>query len=149
MKKLVTIFIAAIMLLSTFAFATDGDQVNAKIKSAFFQDFTGAQAINWQKTSDFYFATFMLNNKEINAAYNEDGDLVGTSRFVETGMLPLSVSLAIAKKYEGYSISSKALELSYDGETAYYLTIRNEKQALKLKCLTNGSLIVEKKYKKG
>lgn len=149
MKKLATILTAAVFLISASAFSTDSDKVNAKIKSAFLEDFSGAQAINWQKTNDFYFATFMLNNKEINAAYNEDGDLIGTSRFVEASMLPLSVSLAISKKYEGYSLSDKALELTYDGETRYYLTIRNETQALKLKCLSNGSLTVEKKFKNG
>ena len=86
MKKLATILTATVLLISSFAFATDGDNVNPKVKSGFLEDFSEAQAISWQKTNDFYFATFMLNNKEINAASNEDGDLVGTSRFVETDM---------------------------------------------------------------
>lgn len=136
------------MLFSSFAFATDSDKVNARVRSAFLNDFSTASAVSWEKTSDFYFASFKLNDVEVNAAYNEEGTLVGTSRSLESTQLPLNISLALAKKYEGYSISKKALELTFEGETRYYITVQNGAQALKLKCSTNGNIEVEKKIKK-
>jgi hypothetical protein len=148
MKKLVTIFTAALMLFSTFLFATDSDNVNARVKAAFLNDFSGASAVTWEKTSDFYFASFQLNNIEVNAAYNEEGTLVGTSRSIDISLLPLSVTMAVSKKYEGYTVVKKALELTHDGETAYYVTIMNNAQAMKLKCSANGSIEVEKKIKR-
>ncbi|MEJ7589317.1 MAG: hypothetical protein WKI04_17305 [Ferruginibacter sp.] len=148
MKKAVTILTAAAMLFSSFAFATDSDKVNARVKAAFLNDFSAASAINWEKISDFYFATFLINQIEVNAAYNEDGELVGTSRPMQSEQLPINVSLALAKKYEGYTVSKKALELTFEGSTWYYLSVTNDCQALKLKCSASGSIEVERKIKK-
>ncbi|MEO5893850.1 MAG: hypothetical protein ABIQ31_26575 [Ferruginibacter sp.] len=148
MKKLVSLLTAAAMLFSSFAFATDSDKVNARVKTAFLADFSAASAVNWEKISDFYFATFMINKAEVNAAYNEDGELVGTSRPLETAQLPINISLALSKKYDGYTVSPRALELTYDGTTYYYVNISNDRLALKLKCSPNGNIDVERKIKK-
>ncbi|MEO6546697.1 MAG: hypothetical protein ABIN94_01810 [Ferruginibacter sp.] len=148
MKKLVTSLTLAVMLFSAFAFATDSDKVNRKVKASFTNDFTNASNVSWEKTSDFYFATFTINNMEVNAAYNEEGELVGTSRTIESTLLPISVSMAISKKYEGYTLGKKALELNFEGENRYYITITNDRFALKLKCSLNGNIEVEKKIKR-
>ena len=74
--------------------------------------------------------------------------MVGASRTMESTQLPINVSLALAKRYEGYTVAKKALELTYEGDTRYYITISNEKQALKLKCSVNGNIEVERKIKK-
>ncbi|MEP7143307.1 MAG: hypothetical protein ABI707_10575 [Ferruginibacter sp.] len=148
MKKLVTVLAVAAMLFSSFAFATGSDNVNPRVKAAFSNDFSAASNVSWEKLSDFYFAKFILNNLELNAAYNEEGELVGTSRSMGSSLLPVSISMAIAKKYEGYTVSEKALELTYQDETHYYLTVSNDRQALKLKCSINGTLEVVRKLKK-
>ena len=136
------------MLFSSFAFATDSDNVNAKVKAAFHSDFSNATSVNWEKISDYYFATFLINNLEVNAAYSEDGELVGTSRPIETSLLPINVLMAVNKKYEGYSIAEKSLELTFQGSTNYYLTATNDRQSVKLKCSTNGAITVERKLKR-
>ena len=148
MKKSVFILSAALMLFSIFAFATDSDKVNARVKSAFLNDFTTASNVSWELLKDFYFATFILNNVEVSAAYNEQGELVGTSRTIERSQLPIILSMALDKKYEGYTISKKALELAFEGATRYYITVYNDKQALKLKCSPDGNIDVERKIKR-
>ena len=148
MKKLVTIVAVAVMMFSAFAFATDSDKVNARVKAAFLDDFSAASDVTWEKTSDFYFATFKVNHVEVNAAYNEAGELIGTSRPLESNQLPMGISLALAKKYEGYTVSKKALELTFEGDTRYYVTVSNDRQALKLKCTAGGNIDVERKIKK-
>ena len=148
MKKLATVFTAIVMLLASTAFAADGDNVSAKVKAAFITDFSGAKQVNWEKASDFYFASFTLNNVNVDAAYNEDGELIGTSRRIEVSQLPLSVSLGLDKKFNGYTLAKYAIELTYDGETSYYVTAENEKQIVKLKCSSPGEIETESKIKK-
>ncbi len=147
MKKLTTIVTALILLLSATAFATTGDNVTKIVKGAFEKDFTRAQNVTWQKTGDFYFANFVMNGLETDAAYNEAGELVGTSRKITVAQLPLNVSLALSQQYKNYTLKEEATELSFDGETQYYVTVDNAKQTLRLKCRTSGDISVEKKLK--
>jgi hypothetical protein len=148
MKKVLTVLTAAAMLFSSVAFATDSDQVNARVKAAFLSDFSSASNVTWEKISACYVATFTMNQLETSAAYNEDGELVGTSREIASTQLPMNISVAIAKKYEGYSVSKKSLELVFDGLTNYYLAVENDHQLLKLKCSISGNIEVESKTKK-
>ncbi len=147
MKKLVTILTATVILFSTSAFASDGEKVNARVIESFFNDFSAASNVSWERSSDFSFATFTINSIEVNAAYNEAGELVGTSRPMESSQLPLSVTMALTKRFQGYNISKKAMELSFEGDTHYYLNVANDKQVLKLKCSVYGNIEVEQKIK--
>ena len=148
MKKLMAILTASAMLISSFAFAIDSDKVNARIQAAFSDDFSGATDVTWEKGRDCYLATFTFNSIQVNAAYNEDGELLGTSREMQSSQLPLPISLALGKKYEGYSVSERTLELTFEGVTNYYLAVENSRQLLKLKCSINGNIEVASKIKK-
>ncbi|MBK7432806.1 MAG: hypothetical protein IPI66_02210 [Chitinophagaceae bacterium] len=148
MKKLTTIFTAVIMLLTTTAFAADGDNVTEEVKAAFRADFSGASQVSWEKISDFYFASFTLQNDKVDAAYNEKGELVGTSRRIGLAQLPLGLSMELNRKFEGYTFSAQAFELNYEGQTHYYLSAENSKQTLKLKGNANGEVEIESKSKK-
>ena len=148
MKKLATVLTAIVMLFATSAFATDGDNVTAKVAAAFKTDFSQVNNVSWEKTSDFYFATFQFNNITVDAAYNEDGELVGTARKIAFTQLPLNVTLQLSKKFGEYKVAAEASELNYEGQTSYYLTVENDKQVVKLKCYSNGEIDVESKTKK-
>ncbi|MBS1509683.1 MAG: hypothetical protein JST86_02485 [Bacteroidetes bacterium] len=148
MKRLQTIVAAAAMLFATSAFASNGpEKVAPEVKAAFEKSFTSAQNVSWDVKEGFYFATFMMNAKEVSAAYNENGELLGVSRVIPTSQLPMNVNLALANKYKGYTVNKTATELTYNGETRYYVTVVNDKQAVKLKCYDNGNLYVEEKSK--
>jgi hypothetical protein len=148
MKKSVTVLTAIVMLFASSAFALGDENVSPKVKAAFQNDFAAAKQVNWEKTSDFYFASFTLNNISIDAAYDETGELIGTSRKIDVSQVPLSVSLALSKNYAEYTPASRVIELSYEGVTSYYITVENNKQVLKLKCYSNGDIEVEGKIKK-
>ena len=147
MKKLITILTATVLLFSATAFASAGDKVTAKVKVEFEKDFQKAQNVSWEKTGDFYFASFVMNDLSVNAAYNETGELIGTSRKIATSQLPLTISLALSQKYSGYTIHEDATEISFDGETHYFVTVANAKQTLRLNFRTNGEVSVDKKIK--
>jgi hypothetical protein len=84
----------------------------------------------------------------MDAAYNEEGELLGVSRVIATSQLPLSISMAIAKNYEGYTVANNVTEITYEGQTNYYVEVTNSKQVLKLKCNSNGEMSVDKKIRK-
>jgi hypothetical protein len=148
MKKITTILTAALMLFSIFAFANEGEKVSAEVKAAFKKDFSSASAVSWEKSKGYYFATFTINELETNAAYSETGELVATSRTIEFNQVPLSVSLALSKKYPGYTLPKMAMELNYAGITSYFVNVENDRHFLKLRCSGSGDIQVERKLKK-
>lgn len=149
MKKFQTIVAALTLLVATSAFAAKGpEKINAAVKKSFTQQFSTASNVNWEKSDDFYFAYFTMNNKEVSAAYNEQGELVGTSKIIAAAELPMAITVTIAEKYSGYTAAKTATEIHYDGQTSYYINVTNEKQTLKLKCLANGDINTESKIKK-
>ena len=145
MKQIKTMLTAVVMLLATTAFATDGSKVTARVQAAFQNDFSKAILVNWKTDGDFAFASFQLNGAFIEAAYNNEGDLLGTSRKVDIEQLPMAVSLELSKRYGDYAIDANAVELNFDGQTVYYVNVQNNLQSLKLKYFSNGELSVEKK----
>lgn len=149
MKKLKTVFAAALMLFATSAFAINGpEKVTATVKAAFEKNFSGAEKVNWEKSEEFYFASFQLNSKEVTVAYHENSELVGMSTEISTAQMPLNVSLAISSKFKDYKLAETTTELTYDGQTTYYVFAENSKRILKLKCNSNGDVSIDNKIKK-
>lgn len=148
MKKFKTVLTAIVMLLSISSFATEPEKVTPVVKAAFENDFSKARQVSWEKSSDFYFASFTLNNISVDAAYTEAGDLVGTARKISPEQMPLSISMAIADRYSGFLVNKSVTELTFEGVTRYYVNVENESQAIKLKCYSSGDLEVESKTKK-
>lgn len=155
MKKIKNVLTAIVMLLSISSFATadkkgspDPENVTPVVKAAFQNDFSKATLVKWDKTDEFYFASFLLNNVKVDAAYTENGELIGTSRKIVADQMPLSISVALAENYKGYEVDDSVVELTHQSLTRYYVTVTNKTQTVKLKCYSNGDLEVESKTKK-
>ena len=151
MKKLTAIIAAFVLLISTSAFANTGtgiDNVSKTVKEAFEKNFSGAQQVSWEQTDNLYFATFSYNSKEVSAAYNEKGELIGVSRKLQLSDIPLNVSRALTQEFEGYTILNTVTEMLYEGQTVYYATAEGVSKILKLKCFSDGQVYVEKRIRK-
>ena len=148
MKKFKIVLTAIVMLFASTAFATEPVKISKIVKAAFESDFSKASQVIWQRSEEFYFASFILNDVNVDAAYNESGELLGTSRFITAAQMPLSISLAIAEKYEGYQVDKSVVELTFEGSTRYYVTVSGKTQVLRLKCYINADIEVERKAKK-
>ncbi len=148
MKKLTTIFAALTLLISSSAFAAPTETVTKEVKIAFEKNFTDAVNVTWEKTSDFYFANFILDNVNINAAYNEEGELIGVARKIDLSQLPLNVSQALKYRFDGYTFRNNVTEIVFDGETNYYVTADGDSRVFNLKCSADGQINIEKKSKK-
>src|ERR1700739_2287729 len=106
MKKSIVI-LTTLVLFAISSFATIGDDVPAKVKTALQKDFSNALNIKWEKKDNNYSATFNWNSFDVPATFNEDGELLSTFRLLDFAQLPLKVSLAITEKYRGYAVTGK------------------------------------------
>jgi hypothetical protein len=148
MKKIKIVLTAIVMLFAVTTFATPSEKVSPHLKAAFKSDFSKASAATWEKSGDFYFATFQINNMSVTAAYNEDGELIGWSKEILAEQLPQSVSSAIEGKYKGLNVDKTVTELTYDGLTKYYVTVKDSSRVINLRCYSNGYIDEESKTSK-
>jgi hypothetical protein len=147
MKKISIMLTALALFISTLAMAIPEESVSSNVKTAFRTAFAAARSVKWDKVENFYFATFNLDNREVNVAYDEAGEMVGTSEMLRLEDVPLMTRIALRERYENYTISPQVYSISCNGETVYYATVVNEKCMLKLKCGSEGEISVAHKTK--
>lgn len=147
MKKLATILTALVLFIGTQSF-TPAETVTATVQQSFTRHFGSVATVVWEKTGDYYFATFTINERETTAAYDESGNLIGTSRRIPMGLLPLKVTTSINEQYQGFSLSTEATEIIYGDEVIYYFSAQNDSKFFKLKATPDGSLTVMDKMRK-
>ena len=148
MKKLSIAVALMAMLLGTSAFAGPEPTVSSILENALRKNFAGATNVNWEFTPDFNFANFVVDGKTVDAAFNEEGDLLGFSRNIHLTEVPKAVLESLQAKYPDFTISSQVAEVRYEGKTFYNVVAQDKKKILKLKCLANGRIFVESRFKK-
>jgi|SRR6478672_4247438 hypothetical protein len=148
MKKIATIVTALLLLISVGSFAGSIDEVTAKIKTEFEKNFSTATSVQWKKTQGIYVATFKDNGQDLSAAFSDEGELLGASRYVTLDQLPLNVSLALRNMPGGYHVSNTVLELTADCQTIYCVTAENAKFRSEMKVNSFGDITVSNKTRK-
>jgi hypothetical protein len=146
MKKLI---IAAVMVVvaATSAFA-EGKSVSVKVKNQFANEFTAASNIAWTAGSEFSKATFIMNDQRMEAYYDNEGELIGTSRATTLDFLPAKATKKINEKYASYK-TEEVIEFDNvkDG-LSYYVSLSNDTQKVVLQVSAEGSISVFKKTNK-
>ncbi|MBI2731198.1 MAG: hypothetical protein HYX40_10665 [Sphingobacteriales bacterium] len=156
MKRLIIFLTLNLFTVSLFAtddhpiaVARSTKNINKKALSSFKTDFKNALATNWESAEDVSYVYFILNNENRMAAYDDEGELISTSRYIEYNNLPLSITMELAKKYPDYQKVGSVTEVSAStGSTYYFFTIVNNKQALRIKSSGDGFIAVTGKQKK-
>ena len=148
MKKLTTIFAALALVISMSAFAAPEVIVNEAIRTSFAKKFAAAKNVQWEKNSDYYFAHFTLYNDDLIAAYDEEGNMIASSKIVTKDKLPLFLKTSLQEQFAGYTICPTVSQINLQGEDIYYVSIENKKFMMKLRCSADGAIFVEKKVKK-
>lgn len=145
MKKFL---IAALMIIavSATAFADENEKaVNTKVLSNFQTQFEGATNVHW-KTGDTYVkAAFVLNDQKMEAFYDADGELIGTSYAVDYSKIPTRAAKVIAEKYAGYQVTET---IEFDNEKDglnYYVSVINPQSKIVLQVSSLGEVSVFKK----
>ena len=144
-KILIGVFIFITGISS--AFANDNEEVNGNIVKSFNKEFAGAQNVQWVTTKDFVKVTFTLNDQVVYAYYGQDGSLLGVTRNILPGQLPINLLTDFKKNYSRYWISD-LFEMAGNGQNVYYLTLEDSDHKIVLKSNGSNSWEVYRKEKK-
>ena len=111
----------AIAISSLTAFASD-ENVSKPVLNSFNREFSTAQEVKWTTGTDYYKATFILNEQYISAFYNTQGELMALARNIASVNLPLKLQNKLRNDFTSYWISD-LFEMSDDEGTHYYITL--------------------------
>ncbi|MCS3801916.1 hypothetical protein [Niastella sp. OAS944] len=130
------------------AFANDNrEEVNSKIIRSFQKEFAGAQNAQWVTTKDFVKVTFTLNEQVVYAYYDQNGSLLGVTRNILSGQLPINLLTDFKKNYSSYWITD-LFEMAGNGENLYYLSLEDGDHKVVLKSNGTNGWDVYRKDKK-
>lgn len=126
MKKILFAVLIA-TTVATSAFSSDTRKINTRILTNFKYDYNSASEVNWTLRPNFAKATFVLNGKSLEAFYNLNGDLIGSSSRITLNELPTSAKRAFAKRYTGYNVTEA---IKFDGvqDNAFFISAENDKE---------------------
>ena len=130
MKKFIITALIAVAI-GTSAFA-DPSTINRKVLNHFASEFSDAENVNWKVTTQFAEATFVLDGKKMQAFYNPEGEMIGTSETFAFNKLPKQALKTIAKKYPfpPYQLDECILFTNGDGESKYFVSFQTTKEKL-------------------
>src|SRR4051794_22589201 len=99
-KKIFMICIT-ITLITATAFA-NGEESNAKALSNLKREYKNAKDVEWKVTNEYTKASFSWNGQYLEVFYNNDGETIAESKYINTNNLPLKAQQFISKKYADY-----------------------------------------------
>jgi hypothetical protein len=149
MKKLSVIILVALttLTISTAAFAGNKEIPRFIGVENFVKTFPHATMITCQQIGQFTKVNFLWDNMKLQAFFDQDGNLFGTSREIAVNDLPLSVRQTLQKKYEGFLVT-EAIEFDQtDSGMNYYITVAAPEKCYVLQVLSDGTISVFKKMK--
>jgi hypothetical protein len=138
-----------LLLLSSFTaktFAAGKEGVPTATLEAFQKTFESAKEASWSWSKDFYKVDFQLNCQYLSAYYNEEGNLLATTRNILSTQLPLMAEASLRANFCDYWISD-LMEVSNEAGVSYYATLENADTKLIVRSFDN-SWTVWKKIKK-
>ncbi len=147
MKKMITAVVLSTVLLINAAFANKTESVNYKIENAFYQEFSQAKEVTWEKTNAFYRAAFKMNNEVMTAYFSTEGLFMGVIRNILSTQLPINLQTSLKKEYDGYWIS-ELFEFARPDSNGYFVTIQNADQVITLQSSDGSSWSTYSKSKK-
>jgi len=147
MKNKIIIGVFVLVTGISSAFANGNEEVSQRIINAFQKEFTGAQNVQWETGKEFVKATFTLNEQVVYAFYGQDGHLLGITRNIVSGQLPINLLTDLKKNYNNYWITD-LFEMAANSENVYYVTLENSDYKVILKSNgTNGWEVFKKERK--
>ena len=148
MKKL---FILAFIAIATgtSAFAA-GTSVNTNVNEHFAASFSKAKNVSWKTDARFEKVSFELGSEKVNAFYDTDGDLIGTSKNVAFDKLPKGAIETITTKYTfpEYQVKECIEFSNATNEKNYYVSFDTSNETVVLEISKTGIVSVFDKTKK-
>jgi hypothetical protein len=123
MKKKLFPIMLGLILVSGFTFANN-ENVTPVVLNNSTTSFNHATNVNWEKTGNFYKATFWMDGKELYAIFSKEGHKVAIARNILSTELPDQLHASLNNNFPKYWITD-LFEYNSHGETRYYVTIEN------------------------
>lgn len=140
MKRLFSVALAGVFAISAQAFNANNHVAPHSARQSFAREFGEVKEVNWAPVKDnLTKASFMLDDQEFTAFFDNVGDLVATSVTLQKHQLPFKLRLAIDAKFA----DAVLLELYYvevANETAYYFSVVKDGQLNTYQAYENGRI---------
>ena len=144
MKKLI---IATCLFAALSVRASNPPEVTEKVLKAFNETFMKATDVVWHEVKNFYEASFKQSEIISRAIYDQDGNLVRTTRYYSQENIPINILTKLQKRFAGKTVYG-VTELSMEDQVSYHITMQDDKNWYIIKADNWGSLELEQKYKK-
>jgi hypothetical protein len=138
MKKF---FLLALTAIATGTIAFAGPSTK-KVNDHFSAAFKNAQNVTWTTSGDYNQASFTLDAQKVNAYYNEEGELIGTTKTVAFDKLPGSALETITTKYTfpEYRLNGCIEFTDASNNSAYYVSFENNDETVVYEISKNGKM---------
>ena len=143
-KKILFLLLSAASLI---AIANPGEGVNREVQKTFNAKFGKTSPVEWRKIQDAYVGHFNMNGQEMDAYFNDDGELFGTGREIERNKIDEKTKAAISKKFEGWHILLAYEYTPTDESAQQFMSICNPKFSAIIKVDQRGSIVLLQKKK--
>ena len=145
MKKIMLVFgLLAIMGVSN---AYPSEKVSPKVLASFKSEFSSAKNVEWETGSNYFRATFSMNEQRVFAYYTVDGELMSVARYISSIQLPINLFSNLKNDYSKYWISD-LFEVSNSEGLHYYVTLETADTKLMMRSSNGGSWSTYSKNKK-
>ena len=148
MKKVCIMALAAITI-GTSAFAGPA-AISNKVSEHFSSSFAKAKNVTWKSSEKFDKVSFVLNNEQVAAFYDTEGDLIGTSKTIALEKLPKAALETITTKYTFPEFQLKdCIEFTNaSNEKNYYVAFGKKNEDLVIEITRSGAVSVFARTKK-
>jgi hypothetical protein len=127
--------------------AYPSERVSQKVLASFKTEFTTAQNVQWETGSNYFRAAFTMNEQQIFAFYNVEGDLLSVARYISSIQLPINLFSNLKNDYSKYWISD-LFEVSNSEGLHYYVTLETADSKMVMHSSNGGSWSTYSKNKK-
>jgi hypothetical protein len=122
MKKLIYLAV----MLTGLAAAANPPEISEKVLKAFRETFVSAESVVWKEMNNSVQANFKLNEIQVRASYDNDGNLLETIRYYGEQNLPPNILAKLKKRYAGKEVFG-VTEITSENEVSYHITLKDEK----------------------
>lgn len=130
MKKLMIALGFMFTMAAASAFANEV-KISSRVLESFKNEFSTAQDVSWIAGSNYYRAAFKMNEQNIFAYYNMEGELMSVARYISSLQLPIHLLTGLKNDYSQYWISD-LFEVNNSEGTRYYVTLETADTSLML-----------------
>lgn len=142
MKKI--LLLSALVLAVSVTYA----EPTGKVLKAFKESFSTAENVKWEENADYYTVYFSHSGIRTTLHYDQEGNVLGSTRYYAPANLPLNIYNRLKKEQAGKELFG-VTEVTLGDDLVYFIKLQDSKYWITLKLDAAGNSQVYEKYRKG